>query len=100
MGGEHEIQIPTVSFASYLVAKGLENFSNLVTHRMFFPTKATVQNWLIFSVMTRGCQHYPTYQIFSNNYTPKVFLQGEADILTGSKRVTVFQKKLTLQKLF
>lgn len=100
MGSDHEILIPTVSFASYLVAKGLEEFSNLMMHHTFFPTKATVQNWLMFSVMTRGYQHYPTYQIFSNNYTPKVLLQGEADILTGSKRLTAFQKKLTLQRLF
>lgn len=50
--------------------------------------------------MTRGCQYYATYQTFSNKDTPKVSLKGEADILTGSKRVTAFNKKLTLQRLF
>lgn len=98
MGSDHEIS--TVSFANYLVAKGLKELSNLMRHHVLFPTKATVQNWLIFSVMTRGCQQYPTYQIFSNKYTLKVSLQGKADILTGSTGVTAFQKKLTLQRLF
>lgn len=81
MGSDHEIHTPTLSFASYVVAKGLTELSHLMTHHVFFPTKATVQNCLFFSVLKRGSLYYPTYQIFSNKYTPKVSLQGEADSL-------------------